>query len=61
MILSMTRPTSSSRVVLIADRRADRVLGDGASVRRYRLARLRLEGRPSDSAGRFEHLKRVYE
>jgi hypothetical protein len=61
MILPMTRPTASSRVVLIADRRADRVLGGGASVRRYRLARLRLEGRPGGADDRFEHLKRVYE
>jgi hypothetical protein len=31
------------------------------SVRRYRLARLRLAGRSSDPEARFEHLKRIYD
>jgi hypothetical protein len=31
------------------------------AVRRYRLARLRLEGRPVPTAERFSHLKRQYD
>jgi hypothetical protein len=34
---------------------------DGAFVRRYRLARLRVDGRPAGSRARFEHLKRAYD
>ncbi len=57
----MTPPAATSpsahRVVLVpvADR-SDQV------VRRYRLARLRLEDRaPRDRTERFSHLKRVYD
>ena len=60
MILSMTHPPTSSRVLLVADRRSEAEMAGGAPIRRYRLARLRLDGRPADQA-RFEHLKRVYE
>jgi hypothetical protein len=47
-------------VLLVEDRRP---AGGAGSVRlrRYRLARLRFEGRAVDPASRFEHLKRVYE
>jgi hypothetical protein len=60
----MTAMTSSTvaatrRLILVpASPRADR--GD-AAVRRYRLARLRLEGREVDRAQRFEHLKRTHD
>jgi hypothetical protein len=30
-------------------------------VRRYRLARLRFDGRAADPAARFEHLKRTFD
>ena len=60
MILSMTRPHTSTRVLLVADRRAEAEVAGGAPVRRYRLARLRFDTPPTDQA-RFEHLKRVYE
>ena len=33
----------------------------GGPVRRYRLARLRLESREARGAQRFEHLKRTYD
>lgn len=57
----MAQPLTASKLLLVADQRP--TAGDSASsrVRRYRLARLRLEGRASDPALRFDHLKRVYE
>jgi hypothetical protein len=61
IILSMTRPTPSSKVLLIADRRAEADVTGGAPVRRYRLARLRFDTRPAGPDARFEHLKRIYE
>jgi hypothetical protein len=42
----------------------DRPAPSGAAaqpVRRYRLAKLRLDARIADSASRFEHLKRTYD
>jgi hypothetical protein len=57
----MTQPERSPKVVLIEDRRD---VADGreiGAVRRYRLARLRLDGRSTDPEARFEHLKRVYD
>lgn len=57
----MTRPLASSKVLLVADRRAE-ADGSGATpVRRYRIARLRFDSRPAGPEARFEHLKRVYE
>jgi hypothetical protein len=32
-----------------------------APIRRYRLARLRFDGRSADPASRYEHLKRVFD
>jgi hypothetical protein len=62
IMLAMTRPlTSSSKVLLVADRRLDATEPPTAPVRRYRLARLRFDGRPTGPGGRFEHLKRVYD
>jgi hypothetical protein len=62
MMRAMARPTTSSRIVLVEDRRG---AGDAPAVvvplRRYRLARLRLNGRPAPSAGRFEYLKRTHD
>jgi hypothetical protein len=61
IILSMTRPTASSRILLVADRR-DAIDADTVTpVRRYRLARLRFDARPAGPDARFEHLKRVYD
>jgi hypothetical protein len=57
----MTRPVTSSKVILVEDRGASSEARRGAPVRRYRLARLQLEGRSTDHASRFEHLKRVYD
>jgi hypothetical protein len=60
---AMTRPASSSKVLLVAARRGSPVtaVGGASSLRRYRLARLRLEGRATDPASRFEYLKRAYD
>jgi hypothetical protein len=60
-MLAMTRPVTSSKVVLIEDRREAPADPSAAPLRRYRLARLRFDGRPHDQASRFEHLKRVYD
>ena len=58
-MLAMTSPAAARRLILVpASPRAER--GD-AAVRRYRLARLRLEGREVARAERFDHLKRTYD
>jgi hypothetical protein len=59
-MLAMTRPVTSSRLVLIQERRA---AADArtAPVKRYRLARWQLERRSNDPASRFDHIKRVYD
>ncbi|MEA2159937.1 MAG: hypothetical protein QOD66_2317 [Solirubrobacteraceae bacterium] len=59
-MLAMTRPTAS-KVLLVADRRSVAAEPGTAPLRRYRLARLRLDGRAAEPASRFEHLKRVYD
>jgi hypothetical protein len=57
----MTSPTAADtqvrRIVLVPTGRADRA----DAVRRYRLARLRLEGRDVPYAARFSHLKQQYD
>ena len=45
MIIAMTRPLTASRVLLVADRRELTSEMRAAPLRRYRLARLRVEGR----------------
>jgi hypothetical protein len=57
----MTKPDRSSKVVLVEDRREISDARGVGSVRRYRLARLRLDGRSADPEARFEHLKRIYD
>jgi len=57
----MPRPITSSKVLLVADRRAVTPQPGAARVRRYRLARVRLDGRPADAASPYEHIKRVYD
>lgn len=61
MMLAMVRPITSSKVTLLTDRRAASHRPGVAPVRRYRLARLRFDGRSTDPKSRFEHLKRVYD
>lgn len=59
-MLAMTRPTPS-KVLLVADRRVATTEPGTTAVRRYRLARLRFDGRAPEPASRFEHLKRVFD
>jgi hypothetical protein len=61
IILAMTRPAPSSRVLLVADHRPPAQASSAVPVRRYRLARLRFDGRSADPASRFEHLKRTFD
>ena len=61
IILAMTRPPTAAKVLLIADRRAAASSQEAAPVRRYRLARLRVDQRSSSPQTRFEYLKRVYD
>ncbi|MDQ6818245.1 MAG: hypothetical protein M3018_12685, partial [Actinomycetota bacterium] len=42
--LRMPRPLSPTKVLLVADRRADARDPKAATIRRYRLARMRLDG-----------------
>lgn len=61
IILAMTRPAPSSKVVLLEDRRGGAAPADGAQVRRYRLARLRLDGPTASGSSRFEYLKHSHD
>jgi hypothetical protein len=58
---AMTRPAPSRRILLIADRRTQTSEAPLAPIRRYRLAKLRVESRPTAPASRFADLKRVYD
>ncbi|HTP20022.1 MAG TPA: hypothetical protein VMJ65_10490 [Solirubrobacteraceae bacterium] len=57
----MTRPVTASKVLLVADRRAATSAPRDTPIRRYRLARLRLDPPPAGPATRFDYLKRVYD
>jgi hypothetical protein len=57
----MTRPATSSKVLIIADRRADAARPTSTPVRRYRLARLRMQPGSQMPESRFEYLKHVYD
>lgn len=61
IMLVMTYPSTSSKFMLIADTRPPMPEPAGVPVRRYRLARLHFEGRPSEPSRRFEHIKRVFD
>jgi hypothetical protein len=56
---SSTAAAATRRLVLVpASPRADQ---GGPTVRRFRFARLRLEGRDVPPAERFDHVKRSYD
>jgi hypothetical protein len=61
-MLPMTTASASqlTRILLVGDRKRPGSGQDAPAIRRYRLARLRLNERPS-GAGRFEHLRRTYD
>ncbi len=60
IIPAMSTPITS-KFMLVANRQTATREPSNVPVRRYRLARLRLEGRPADPASRFEHIKRVFD
>jgi hypothetical protein len=60
IISAMSTPITS-KLLLVADRRTASREASTVPVRRYRLARLRLDGRAADPATRFDHLKRVFD
>ncbi len=60
-MLDMTSPIASSKLWLIPDPRTAASREGGAPVRRYRIARLRLDAGPSSAADRFPQLGRVYD
>jgi hypothetical protein len=57
----MTYAAPSSKVVLLEDRRGGAAVPGAASVRRYRLARLRFDGLVAPDSKRFEYLKRTHD
>ena len=61
IILAMTRPLTASKVLLVADRRTASSSRQTVPIRRYRLARVRLDPRSTSPESRFEYLKRVYD
>lgn len=61
IILAMTRPVTSSKVVLLEDARTPPPAPGSVPLRRFRLARLRFDNEPAESEQRFEYLKRVYD
>jgi hypothetical protein len=52
--------SSATRRLILVPASPRRDSGE-STVRRYRLARLRLEGREVDRARRFDHVKRTYD
>ena len=62
-MLRMTSIAAANRLVLVGPARGSRGARgrDSAAVRRYRLARLRLEGERKVGDARYAHLKRVYD
>jgi hypothetical protein len=61
IIVLMALIPSSPKPGLVADMRPAVPERGSPRLRRYRISRLRLEGRLADPAHRFEHLKRVYD
>jgi hypothetical protein len=60
MMLSMT-PSTARRLVLVPAATSPRDRPLSPSVRRFRLAQLRLEGRDVPRSERFSHLKRTHD
>ncbi len=60
IISAMSKPITS-KLLLVADRRTANPEPSTVPVRRYRLARLRLDGRATAPAKRFDHIKRVFD
>ena len=58
-MLAMTNPLTPSKVLLVAESRTGRPRSELAPVRRYRLARLRLDGRALTPRARPSALRRL--
>jgi hypothetical protein len=63
MLPVMERTLTPSKLLLVSNHRIGPVAGRGRPepIRRYRIARLQLEGRPTPPSQRFEYLKRVFD
>ncbi len=61
IILVMTRPAISPKAPLPSDRAAESARQAPAPLRRYRIARLRIDSRLQGAGSRFEYLKNVYD
>ena len=59
-MLTMNSAQAANRLVLVGPARASRGR-DSTAVRRYKLARLRVEGQRRPGDERFTHLKRQYD
>jgi hypothetical protein len=57
----MTYPATSSRILLVEDRRAGAGAPAAVTLRRYRLARLRFDEPASEPGTRFDYLKRAHD
>ena len=58
-MLAMTNPLTPSKVLLVAESRAGRERSESAPVRRYRLARVQLDGRALTPRARPSALRRL--
>lgn len=62
LVMTATTAAAATRRLVLVPAAPERAQGRGdAQVRRYRLARLRLEGRDVARTERFEHVKRSYD
>jgi hypothetical protein len=61
MILAMNSSHTVSKVLLVADQRPRTPRTADAPLRRYRLARLRIDGRSTEPGARFDHPKRTFD
>jgi hypothetical protein len=59
--MAMTPPHTSSKVQLVPEARSADGTEAPVALRRYRIARLRVDARTGASAERFAHLKRSYD
>ena len=60
LVMTSSSSAATSRLILVPAAPSRSGRGD-AMVRRYRIARLRLEGRDVSRAERFDHVKRSYD
>lgn len=58
IILTMTPRPTQSKVLIVSDSRSAAAESALAPIRRYRIARLRLDARQAPSTSRFEQAKR---